>query len=81
MIKMKWEYTVVYLANFELSDIDALNEFGKMGWEMVTVDNGMVYFKRMIGVELSQEITSDGAIKEMAEIMEKAVANLALRGK
>ncbi len=78
---MKWEYTVVYLANFELSDIDALNEFGKMGWEMVTVDNGMVYFKRMIGVELSQEITSDGVIKEMAEIMEKAVANLALRGK
>ena len=58
---MKWEYTVIYLANFELSDIDVLNEFGKMGWEMVTVGNGMVYFKRTL--ELAEV-----DIKEMVEV-------------
>ncbi len=58
---MKWEYTVVYLANFELSDIDALNEFGKMGWEMVTVDNGIIYFKRALGL-------AEVDIKETVEV-------------
>jgi len=51
--RMKWEY---HFANIEHPDnttgkhrkAELLNELGTKGWELVSVDNGMAYFKRPI---------------------------------
>jgi len=50
---MKWEY---HFTNVEYPDnvagkhkkVELLNEFGLEGWELVSVDNGIAYFKRPI---------------------------------
>ncbi len=81
---MKWEYTVIYLAHFELfkeanSLVDVLNEYGQMGWNLVAVDNGVIYFKRAMGVDLSHKIMVGAAVEEMANIMDEAVSRLARR--
>ncbi len=84
-----WEYTVIYLTSFELSKeanslIDVLNEFGKMRYELVAIDNGLIYFKRALGVEFSQEVIkaefTEGVIEEMIDIIDKSVKKLAARG-
>lgn len=37
----KWEYIVVN-SSYE----NAMNSLGELGWELVSVDNGLAYFKR-----------------------------------
>ena len=76
---MKWEYTVIYLSPFELSDVNTLNEMGQVEWELVTIDNGLFYFKRMIGIELSQETIVGTHIDEMFSMADEAMSRLAKR--
>lgn len=58
---MKWEYKVISLrAIEELGDFltiphrtsDGFRKLGLDGWELVSVDNGIAYFKRLIPIEL-----------------------------
>lgn len=54
---VKWEYQEMSLrAIYDLGDKstipyrtnDGLNKLGREGWELVSVDNGMAYFKRPV---------------------------------
>lgn len=90
---MKWEYTISFLTSFKHRNGELekhLNEMGQAGWEMVAVDNGMVYFKRVLEVEVSLEggfkfaegISPDlveAVIEEITDTMCKAVRRLAKR--
>lgn len=47
---VKWEYTSQYLWK-DVSDVDTrnnqiLNKHGNEGWELVSVDNNIAYFRR-----------------------------------
>lgn len=72
---MKWEYTVIYLASFELSKetnslVDALNEFGKMEWQLVAIDNGIIYLKRPWYPK--SELT-EGDMRDIAKVIGEAI--------
>lgn len=43
---VKWEYLTVALTNDTSRDRVILSNYGNLGWELVSVDNGMAYFKR-----------------------------------
>jgi len=62
---MKWEYKVMTLWSDSLSEIDdnissdnqeLLNEEGLKFWELVSVDNGIAYFKRPLRTKSEAEI-------------------------
>ena len=53
---MKWEYTIFVLEeikegyfSFEFVLDEHIDRMGQKGWELVTVDNGVFYFKRACG--------------------------------
>lgn len=43
---MKWEYWKAELPSREKEVISYLDKFGNEGWELVSVDDGTLYFKR-----------------------------------
>lgn len=59
---MKWEYLVTQLNRETFKDEDRLNELGQSGWELVSVDNGIAYFKRPLRTKLEAEILGEFAI-------------------
>lgn len=62
---MKWEYLTYRLIN-HIDNISAislvehythmLNNYGSVGWELVSVDNGIAYFKRPLRTKSEDEI-------------------------
>lgn len=45
----KWDYSAFLFTREKLEGaIRAINDLGKQGWELVSVDNGIAYFKRPI---------------------------------
>jgi hypothetical protein len=63
---MKWEYSAIDLRQAKVSDIptyDITVQTGLNSWELVSVDNGIAYFKRPIGLkplgETQQRYTFD----------------------
>lgn len=95
---IKWEYKVSFFSDIEDSYWSLglllrkhLNKMGQDGWQLITVNNRIIYFKRMIEVEVSLEdgfkfaedinpTLAEAVIEEIVEIVEKAVSNLAYRG-
>ena len=74
---MKWEYLVVVLSRIiddffqekaVMDNSEILCTVGRDGWELVSVDNGIAYFKRPI-----QEPTKN---YKMVELTEDARASL-----
>lgn len=58
---MKWEYLIVYLKGRSYDDprIFPKSEFDKVGidgWELVSVDSGIAYFKRPLRTKSEAEI-------------------------
>ena len=51
---MKWEYRTVDLGLYGYED--KLNKAGTEGWELVSVDNGIAYFKRPLRSKSEDEI-------------------------
>lgn len=49
----KWEY----LVRRGISN-EKLNEYGSIGWELVSVDNYYAYFKRKISDEKASEVSN-----------------------
>lgn len=45
----KWEYDTVTILD-PFTSRHTLNKWGKDGWELVAVDNSLVYFKRQCGL-------------------------------
>jgi hypothetical protein len=43
-----WEYAILHLPDDWRCLKDALNEYGKVGWELVAVTREIAYFKRPI---------------------------------
>ncbi len=57
---MKWEYTISFLTSFKHRNGELekhLNEMGQAGWELIAVDNGMIYFKKTL--ELTEADTTE----------------------
>jgi hypothetical protein len=53
---MLWEYRIIPCEGQVTSLFGVLNDAGLLGWEMVTVDQGLAYFKRpLIRVEETPE--------------------------
>ena len=44
---MRWEYLVIDLSKEDNID-GSLISLGDVGWELVAVDNGIAYFKRLV---------------------------------
>ncbi len=65
---MKWEYLVFnQLKNLEKREF-AFNHLGDKGWELVTADNGTVYFKRPI-YQIRAEVQSENiVIRDLGEV-------------
>ncbi len=57
---MKWDYNVINLAEmhkeYNLSFKAMLNTEGAQEWELVSVDNGIAYFKRPLRSKSEDEI-------------------------
>lgn len=57
---MKWEYKRLFVSEYGPELIDGkygkLGEYGREGWELVSVDNGKAYFKRPIQPKSEAEI-------------------------
>lgn len=51
---MKWEYKTLDLGLYGYED--KLNNLGTEGWELVSVDNYVAYFKRPIRTKSEDEI-------------------------
>ncbi len=51
---MKWEYKPLDLGLYGYED--KLNKLGIEGWELVSVDNGIAYFKRPLRTKSEDEI-------------------------
>lgn len=43
---MKWEYYILQLQKEDPYNIEHIDELGEMGYELVSVDDGIAYFKR-----------------------------------
>jgi hypothetical protein len=43
---MKWEYTVIPVSDAYSDSEQYFDELGCQGWELVSVDEGIAYFKR-----------------------------------
>lgn len=41
-----WKYNGLLLSSYAGDNIDALNQLGEDGWELVGVDSGIAYMKR-----------------------------------
>jgi len=52
---MKWEYKELSVGIIK-SSTDSFNKLGLEGWELVSVDNGMAYFKRELKPKSEAEI-------------------------
>lgn len=57
---MKWEYTTYFVSEAPDRVEASFNKLGAMGWELVTIDRGIAYFKRPIqDVELVRSSYKD----------------------
>lgn len=45
---MRWEYNGLLMSVCARDNIDELTRMGNDGWELVTVDNGIAYLKRIV---------------------------------
>lgn len=62
---MKWEYrTMACGCNPFESRSEKLNRLGVDGWELVTIDNGIAYFKRPIQPKSEAEILAQFDTKQ-----------------
>lgn len=43
---MQWEYNLINLTGRASTDCDFLDSLGSDGWELVSVSDGVAYFKR-----------------------------------
>lgn len=70
---MKWEYIVSFITSFKYKNGELenhLNEMGKKGWQLIAVDNGMVYFRRLIETEDNFRKVIEEAAREFANELE-----------
>lgn len=51
----KWEYGVVLLPSLEIRQEQYLNELSKEGWEVITVDSGKGYLRRLLRLNMPSE--------------------------
>lgn len=47
-VSQKWQYDIYYLGSMwdEAKVLEVLDSYGKDGWELVSVDRKIAYFKR-----------------------------------
>ena len=51
----KWEYLVALLPQLAARQEQYLNEFSKQGWEVITVDSGKAYLRRLLRPNMPSE--------------------------
>jgi len=44
----KWEYISVVINSYGEKKIEMINEYGKEGWELISIQDACFYFKRPI---------------------------------
>lgn len=47
-IMTKWEYNVRWISHYSVAAKTDLDRMGKEGWELVAIDDGVAYTKRML---------------------------------
>lgn len=67
---MKWEY-LREIADENYLTLPYLNELGANGWELVSVDNGIAYFKRAIESDtgMSEEVFNAKVLEAIRRLM------------
>lgn len=82
---MKQKYAILLLSHilkFPVSqkNLDllgqGLDEMGQMGWEMVAIDNGVIYFKRMAELKLNMSFGEAEWSEKAVDILKEAMSKL-----
>lgn len=63
---IRWEYWKIDLPGKDKEIIPTLDKFGDEGWQVVSIYDGQVYFKREIKIAL--ELTMNDGTKERFNI-------------
>lgn len=80
---MKWEYKIATLWPDVLSETDdnitsdnqeLLNQIGEEGWELVSVDSGIAYFKRAINYVIGN-VTQEEFDKLILKCISRMLSN------